>query len=136
MYRALRPRPRSADLERSLCALRLRDHAAKQYVGYDSAGQHVAAASGTPLISIFAGYPSERMFQRWRPYRTRPDRHHKGRRSRSRERSWGRTSVPDFVIALANGGPERSAHDVHAGRYGTSTFTRAPLFGTPRLDNT
>jgi len=40
---------------------------AKQYVGYDSAGQHVAAASGTPLISIFAGYPSERMFQRWRP---------------------------------------------------------------------
>lgn len=40
---------------------------AKQYVGYDSAGQHVAAASGTPLISIFAGFPSERMFQRWRP---------------------------------------------------------------------
>jgi hypothetical protein len=40
---------------------------AKQYVGYDSAGQHVAAACGTPLLSIFAGYPAERMFQRWRP---------------------------------------------------------------------
>ena len=27
------------------------------YVGYDSAGQHVAAACGVPLISIFAGFP-------------------------------------------------------------------------------
>jgi ADP-heptose:LPS heptosyltransferase len=40
---------------------------AKLYVGYDSAGQHVAAACGVPLISIFAGYPSDRMFARWRP---------------------------------------------------------------------
>lgn len=40
---------------------------AQLYIGYDSAGQHVAAACGTPLISIFAGYTSERMFQRWRP---------------------------------------------------------------------
>ncbi len=37
------------------------------YVGYDSAGQHVAAAAGVPLVSVFAGYPCERMFQRWRP---------------------------------------------------------------------
>ena len=37
------------------------------YVGYDSAGGHVAAACGVPMISIFAGFPSERMFQRWRP---------------------------------------------------------------------
>ena len=37
------------------------------YVGYDSAGQHVAAACGIPLISIFAGFPTPRMFQRWRP---------------------------------------------------------------------
>lgn len=37
------------------------------YVGYDSAGQHVAAASRTPLVSVFAGFVSERMFQRWRP---------------------------------------------------------------------
>ncbi len=37
------------------------------YVGYDSAGQHVAAATGVPLISIFAGFPAPRMFDRWRP---------------------------------------------------------------------
>lgn len=37
------------------------------YVGYDSAGGHVAAACGTPLVSIFAGFASERMLQRWRP---------------------------------------------------------------------
>jgi len=39
----------------------------KLYVGYDSAGGHVAAACGIPMISIFAGFASERMFQRWRP---------------------------------------------------------------------
>jgi len=38
------------------------------YVGYDSAGQHVAAACGVPLITVFAGFPVERMFQRWRPW--------------------------------------------------------------------
>ena len=37
------------------------------YVGYDSAGQHVAAASGVPLLSVFAGYPTPRMAARWRP---------------------------------------------------------------------
>ncbi len=37
------------------------------YIGYDSAGQHVAAACGVPLISVFAGFPVPRMFYRWRP---------------------------------------------------------------------
>jgi ADP-heptose:LPS heptosyltransferase len=37
------------------------------YVGYDSAGQHAAAASGIPLTSYFAGAPSERFRQRWAP---------------------------------------------------------------------
>ena len=37
------------------------------YIGYDSAGQHVAAVGGVPLVSIFAGYPCERMLARWRP---------------------------------------------------------------------
>jgi ADP-heptose:LPS heptosyltransferase len=37
------------------------------YVGYDSAGQHVAAACGVPLVSVFAGFPSPRLFDRWRP---------------------------------------------------------------------
>jgi ADP-heptose:LPS heptosyltransferase len=37
------------------------------YIGYDSAGQHVAAACGVPLLSIFAGFASPRFFSRWRP---------------------------------------------------------------------
>jgi len=37
------------------------------YTGYDSAGQHAAAAAGVPLISIFAGAPSARFRQRWSP---------------------------------------------------------------------
>jgi len=37
------------------------------YAGYDSAGQHVAAVCGIPALTVFAGYPSERMFHRWRP---------------------------------------------------------------------
>jgi ADP-heptose:LPS heptosyltransferase len=37
------------------------------YVGYDSAGQHIAAACGVPLIAIFTGFPVPRMFERWRP---------------------------------------------------------------------
>jgi ADP-heptose:LPS heptosyltransferase len=39
---------------------------ASLYVGYDSAGQHAAAALGVPLICIFAGFPAARMFERWR----------------------------------------------------------------------
>jgi len=42
------------------------------YCGYDSAGQHVAAACGTPLLAIFAGHVSARMFHRWRPEGTGP----------------------------------------------------------------
>lgn len=37
------------------------------YVGYDSAGQHAAAALGIPLVSVFAGAVSDRFFERWRP---------------------------------------------------------------------
>ncbi|MCC7235834.1 MAG: hypothetical protein IT163_11060 [Bryobacterales bacterium] len=37
------------------------------YAGYDSAGQHVAAAAGTPLLCLFAGAPCDRFFDRWRP---------------------------------------------------------------------
>lgn len=37
------------------------------YLGYDSAGQHVADAGGVPLVSIFTGFPCDRMFSRWRP---------------------------------------------------------------------
>ncbi len=41
--------------------------ASSLYVGYDSAGQHVAAACGVPLVTVFAGFPVPRMFDRWRP---------------------------------------------------------------------
>jgi ADP-heptose:LPS heptosyltransferase len=37
------------------------------YIGYDSAGQHIAAALGTACIDVFAGYSSPRMLARWRP---------------------------------------------------------------------
>ena len=37
------------------------------YAGYDSAGQHVAAALGVPLLCVFAGAVSDRMFERWSP---------------------------------------------------------------------
>ena len=37
------------------------------YIGYDSAGQHVAAACGVPQMAIFAGVPCERFVARWSP---------------------------------------------------------------------
>ena len=37
------------------------------YIGYDSAGQHIAAAAGVPCIDVFAGFGSPRMLERWRP---------------------------------------------------------------------
>jgi len=42
----------------------------KLYVGYDSAGQHVASACGVPLVSIFQGYVNERFLNRWSPIGT------------------------------------------------------------------
>ena len=39
----------------------------KLFVGYDSAGGHVASACSVPLISIAKGFVSERMAARWRP---------------------------------------------------------------------
>jgi len=38
------------------------------YVGYDSAGGHLAAALGVPAISVFAGAASARMRDRWSPW--------------------------------------------------------------------
>jgi ADP-heptose:LPS heptosyltransferase len=37
------------------------------YIGYDSAGQHIAAALGVPCIDVFAGFTSPRMLDRWQP---------------------------------------------------------------------
>jgi ADP-heptose:LPS heptosyltransferase len=41
--------------------------ASRLYVGYDSAGQHVASACAVPSITVFAGFPTPRMFERWKP---------------------------------------------------------------------
>jgi len=37
------------------------------YLGYDSAGQHIAAALGVNCIDVFAGFSSPMMLDRWRP---------------------------------------------------------------------
>ena len=37
------------------------------YIGYDSAGQHIASALGVPCVDVFAGFSSRRMLDRWRP---------------------------------------------------------------------
>lgn len=37
------------------------------YAGYDSVGQHAAAALGVPLVTVFQGFPNERFLARWRP---------------------------------------------------------------------
>lgn len=37
------------------------------YAGYDSAGQHAAAAAGIPLVCVFRGYACERALARWAP---------------------------------------------------------------------
>lgn len=39
----------------------------KFYVGYDSAGGHVASVCEIPQVSIFAGAACDRMFERWKP---------------------------------------------------------------------
>jgi len=42
--------------------------AADLYVGYDSAGGHIAAALGTRAVDLFAGAVSPRMIDRWSPW--------------------------------------------------------------------
>jgi len=44
------------------------------YIGYDSAGQHIAAALGVKCIDVFAGYSSTRMLDRWKPTGKSPAR--------------------------------------------------------------
>ncbi|HSW50249.1 MAG TPA: glycosyltransferase family 9 protein [Bryobacteraceae bacterium] len=51
----------------SFAALAALTRESSLYVGYDSGGQHAAAVCGTPLVTIFAGSVSPRMFARWRP---------------------------------------------------------------------
>jgi ADP-heptose:LPS heptosyltransferase len=39
-----------------------------RYLGYDSAGQHIAAALGIPTLAVFVNSNSETFTERWRPY--------------------------------------------------------------------
>jgi len=41
--------------------------ASEFYAGYDSAGQHAAAAAGIPQLCVFRGYACQRALARWRP---------------------------------------------------------------------
>jgi ADP-heptose:LPS heptosyltransferase len=78
----------SADLitwEGSLSGLAGLISAADLYVGYDSAGGHLATALGVPAISVFAGGSSARMRERWSP--------------------WGR--VPARIVAVEDGADPR-----------------------------
>ncbi|HEU0184231.1 MAG TPA: glycosyltransferase family 9 protein [Blastocatellia bacterium] len=42
--------------------------ASDRYVGYDSAGQHIAAALGVPTLTIFVNSSTPVFAERWRPY--------------------------------------------------------------------
>ena len=39
-----------------------------EYIGYDSAGQHIAAALAIPCLTIFAGSNTMRFIRRWSAY--------------------------------------------------------------------
>ena len=42
--------------------------ASDQYLGYDSSGQHIAAALGVPTLTVFVNGNSPRFAERWRPF--------------------------------------------------------------------
>lgn len=42
--------------------------ASDEYIGYDSAGQHIAAALGVPSLTVFVNSNSATFVERWRPY--------------------------------------------------------------------
>ena len=46
--------------------------ASNEYIGYDSAGQHIAAALGVPTLTIFAKTDAPLFAQRWQPYGSGP----------------------------------------------------------------
>jgi hypothetical protein len=66
--------------------------ASDQFIGYDSAGQHIAAALGVPTIDIFARSASPLFQRRWRP-----------------------TGTGAFRIVVAEGKSESAAQDMLAG---------------------
>ena len=65
--RCLAPETKIRPWRGSFAALAAMISRSRLYVGYDSAGQHAAAVLGTPLVTVFAGFASPRMFARWYP---------------------------------------------------------------------
>ena len=63
--RALQPGMRTHD--GSFASFAAEIARSKMFIGYDSAGGHVASACGVPLIAIFAGAVHDRFFERWKP---------------------------------------------------------------------
>ncbi|MFA5101092.1 MAG: trehalose-6-phosphate synthase, partial [Candidatus Omnitrophota bacterium] len=60
----------------------------KLYIGYDSMGQHMAAACEIPVITIMAGAPTDAFYHRWTPYSratVKPVRVTEAKRGRSNE---------------------------------------------------
>jgi ADP-heptose:LPS heptosyltransferase len=72
------------------------------YVGYDSAGQHVAAAGQVSLVSIFNGYACERMLSRWRPQTN-------SARVVTVNESSESTALPRTLQAIAEAGEEEAS---------------------------
>lgn len=67
VHLATRELPNVRLFEGSFAQFSARIAASGLYVGYDSAGQHAAAALGIPLVAVFAGYPNCRFVERWSP---------------------------------------------------------------------
>jgi hypothetical protein len=61
----VRPGSRLLGLQLSIGQLAALVENCDEYIGYDSAGQHIAAASEVPCITVFAGSNSMRFIQRW-----------------------------------------------------------------------
>jgi len=66
--RAIQPGMRTH--EGSFAAFAAQIAKSKLYIGYDSAGGHVASACGVSAICIFAGAVNDRFVERWRPIGT------------------------------------------------------------------
>ena len=66
------------------------------YIGYDSAGQHIAAALGVPVLTVFVNNSTPRFAQRWRPFGQGPTAVLTLRRP---EKDW-----PDVATLVERGG--------------------------------
>ena len=98
----------------SFAGLRRRSSPAAAFMsGYDSAGQHVAAACGVPLISVFAGFPVAPHVRPLAPLG-----------EPLRDRSCGRSRAPGD----SRQGARRTAAHTGQYRYRLTLLTHSPMF--------